>query len=66
MILEPRRLLAMDFGDAPDTASGTGHGNYQTKVSNNDNGPTHVIGGARLSILSPHQEVRSIRIRKDS
>ncbi len=31
----------IDFGDAPDTANGTGAGNYQT--TNSDNGPSHII-----------------------
>ncbi len=31
----------VDFGDAPDTGSGTGPGNYNTLAS--DNGPTHTI-----------------------
>jgi len=37
-------LLASDFGDAPDTAAGTGPGNYNTLAS--DNGPSHttVVG----------------------
>ena len=37
--LEPRVLLASDFGDAPDTAAGTGQGNYNTLAT--DNGPSH-------------------------
>ncbi|WP_206410894.1 GEVED domain-containing protein [Lysobacter enzymogenes] len=32
-----------DFGDAPDTGSGTGRGNYQTLLA--DNGPRHVLVG---------------------
>ena len=39
--LEPRTLLASDFGDAPDTGAGTGTGNYQTLLANG--GPSHVI-----------------------
>ncbi|MCO6043652.1 cadherin domain-containing protein [Aeoliella sp. ICT_H6.2] len=39
--LEDRRLLAVDFGDAPDTALGTGVGNYNTLST--DNGPQHTI-----------------------
>ena len=35
--LEDRRLLALDYGDAPDTAPGTGPGNYNTLST--DNGP---------------------------
>lgn len=39
--------LPMDFGDAPDTGSGTGTGNYNTLAS--DNGPRHVIvSGVRM------------------
>ena len=33
--------VLLDFGDAPDTTSGTGAGNYQTLSSNN--GPRHTI-----------------------
>jgi hypothetical protein len=45
--LEPRCLLADDFGDAPDTGSGTGAGNYETLVSNN--GPSHrIVNGLLL------------------
>jgi serralysin len=37
----------LDYGDAPDTASGTSTGNYRTLAS--DNGPRHFIrGGLRL------------------
>jgi hypothetical protein len=39
--LEERRLLAIDYGDAPDTSAGTGPGNYNSLAS--DNGPSHVI-----------------------
>ena len=39
--LEDRILLALDFGDAPDTGVGTGSGNYKTLAS--DNGPSHTI-----------------------
>ena len=39
--LEDRMLLAVDFGDAPDTAAGTSSGNYNTLSS--DNGPVHTI-----------------------
>ena len=40
-ILEVRLLLTSDFGDAPDTTSGTGVHNYQTLAANG--GPSHVI-----------------------
>ncbi len=40
-MLEDRRLLAVDFGDAPDMALGTGIGNYNTLST--DNGPQHTI-----------------------
>ena len=40
-LLEPRVLLASDFGDAPDTGADTGAGNYQTLA--NDGGPQHTI-----------------------
>jgi hypothetical protein len=33
--------LALDYGDAPDTALGTGTGNYNTLST--DNGPSHTI-----------------------
>jgi hypothetical protein len=39
--LEDRRLLALDYGDAPDTALGTAVGNYNTLST--DNGPNHTI-----------------------
>jgi len=39
--LEDRRLLAVDFGDAPDIALGTGPGNYNTLST--DNGAQHTI-----------------------
>jgi hypothetical protein len=39
--------LALDYGDAPDTALGTGVGNYQTL--SNDNGPNHtIVAGIRM------------------
>ena len=39
-----------DFGDAPDTASGTAAGNYQTLGS--DNGPSHtIVSGLRLGTV---------------
>ncbi len=40
-LLEDRRLLALDYGDAPDTLAGTGPGNYNTLST--DNGPNHTI-----------------------
>ena len=39
--LEDRRLLAVDYGDAPDLGIGTAAGNYQTLLA--DNGPRHTI-----------------------
>nr|MBA3481138.1 FG-GAP repeat protein [Pirellulales bacterium] len=39
--LEDRRLLAVDFGDAPDTGPGTGPGNYITLST--DDGARHTI-----------------------
>ena len=39
--LEDRRLLAVDFGDAPDLGVGTGPGDYRTLEI--DNGPSHVV-----------------------
>src|SRR5207249_3765800 len=39
--------LPADFGDAPDTASGTGPGNYQSLAT--DNGPRHtIVPGLRM------------------
>ncbi len=40
-VLEDRRLLAVDFGDAPDIGLGTSTGNYSTLST--DNGPQHTI-----------------------
>ena len=46
MFLKP----TLDFGDAPDTSSGTGPGNYQTLV--NDNGPSHtIVSGLMLGAI---------------
>ncbi len=40
-------VVEIDFGDAPDTSSGTSEGNYNTLAS--DNGPSHmVVAGLRL------------------
>ncbi len=39
--LEPRYVLAVDYGDAPDTGAGTGRGNYETLSANG--GPSHTI-----------------------
>jgi hypothetical protein len=45
--LEDRRLLALDYGDAPDAGVGTGQGNYSTTAA--DNGPSHtIVAGLRL------------------
>ena len=45
--LEERLPLAADYGDAPDTAAGTGAGNYNTLAT--DSGPSHVIvAGLRM------------------
>jgi carbonic anhydrase len=45
--LEERILLAVDFGDAPDTGAGTGAGNYETLLANL--GPSHtVVSGLML------------------
>ncbi len=46
-VLEDRRLLAVDFGDAPDVGIGTGPNDYATTVT--DNGPQHtIVVGLRL------------------
>jgi hypothetical protein len=39
--LEPRFVLAVDYGDAPDTGAGPGRGNYETLSANG--GPSHTI-----------------------
>jgi hypothetical protein len=39
--LEERRLLAIDWGDAPDLGIGTGVGDYNTSTA--DGGPSHTI-----------------------
>ncbi len=39
-------IIALDFGDLPDTTSGTGAGNYQTLLANN--GPRHTITGLKM------------------
>lgn len=39
--LEDRRLLAADYGDAPDQGVGVGLGNYQTIIG--ENGPSHTL-----------------------
>ncbi len=45
----------MDFGDAPDTGSGTGTGNYNTLAT--DNGPRHVIvPGLQLGEVAPDDD----------
>ena len=50
LFLEPldrRILLVSDFGDAPDTGSGTGPGNYQTLAT--DSGASHtIVSGLRM------------------
>ena len=47
--LEPRILMTSDFGDAPDTGSGTGPGNYQTLLANG--GPSHVIDTTQTTLF---------------
>ncbi|MDA7877980.1 FG-GAP-like repeat-containing protein, partial [bacterium] len=47
--LEDRRLLAADYGDAPDLGVGVGVGNYQTLLS--DNGPSHTLPDTGLPAL---------------
>src|SRR5262245_56961555 len=47
--LEPRTLLASDFGDAPDTGEGAGTGNYRTLLA--DNGPRHVIDTTQTTLF---------------
>jgi uncharacterized repeat protein (TIGR01451 family) len=42
----PATEAELDFGDLPDTTSGTGAGNYQTLLANN--GPRHTIGAIQL------------------
>lgn len=48
-LLEPRTVLASDFGDAPDTSTGTGTGNYQTLLANG--GPSHVIDATQTTLF---------------
>jgi hypothetical protein len=44
---ELQNPLVLDFGDAPDTSTGTGMGNYNTSVI--DNGPSHaIVPGLRM------------------
>jgi hypothetical protein len=46
-MLEDRALLAVDWGDAPDTGVGTASGNYNTLAT--DNGASHtIVPGLRL------------------
>ncbi|MEM6688880.1 MAG: SdrD B-like domain-containing protein, partial [Planctomycetota bacterium] len=48
--LESRRLLAVDYGDAPDVNQNVGPGNYQTTSSND--GPAHeIVSGLFLGRL---------------
>lgn len=47
--LEPRAVLASDFGDAPDTNSGAGTGDYQTLPANG--GPSHVIDSTQTTLF---------------
>jgi hypothetical protein len=46
-LLEARRLLTVDYGDAPDLGMGTGSDNYNTFAT--DNGPGHtIVAGLRM------------------
>lgn len=48
----PAEADDVDYGDAPDTGTGTGIGNYNTLAS--DNGPNHVIvSGLNLGSVAP-------------
>ena len=47
-MLEARLLLTSDFGDAPDTTSGTGVNNYQTLAANG--GASHVIDSTMTTL----------------
>lgn len=47
--LETRMLLTSDFGDAPDTTSGTGAGNYQTLFANS--GPSHDLTNTQATLF---------------
>ena len=41
------QVMAFDYGDLPDTAPGTGTGNYQTLTA--DNGPSHkIVAGLKM------------------
>ena len=41
--------ILVDYGDAPDTATGTGPGNYQTLMA--DNGPSHLITTTQTTLF---------------
>ncbi|MEX1026764.1 MAG: integrin alpha [Candidatus Paceibacterota bacterium] len=47
--LEPRLLLAVDLGDAPDIGAGTGPGNYRTLSANG--GPSHNIDVTQTTLF---------------
>ncbi|GEM_PF-3375164 len=48
-LLEPKLLLAADFGDAPDLGPGTGPGDYNTTEA--DNGPRHTLVIDPIAVL---------------
>ncbi len=48
-VLEPRVLLTSDYGDAPDSTSGTGVNDYQTLASND--GPSHAIDSTQNTLF---------------
>lgn len=43
------KVLSADYGDAPDTTSGTAIGNYQTLLANN--GPSHTISATQATMF---------------
>ncbi|MFH1918671.1 MAG: GEVED domain-containing protein [Planctomycetota bacterium] len=55
--LEDRRLLAVDFGDAPDLAPGTAAGDYNTLST--DSGPSHTITASLYMGGSPDAEAEA-------
>ncbi len=56
----PLNISGVDYGDAPDTAPGTGTGNYNTLGS--DNGPYHVIvSGLNLGNIAPDSDPATLQ-----
>jgi uncharacterized repeat protein (TIGR01451 family) len=49
----------LDFGDLPDTGTGSGTGNYETLLA--DNGPRHIIQGVYLGGSAPDAETNGLQ-----